>query len=323
VGLARWITRPINWLASSLNQLVVNGYSGKLPKMPGTCPDEVLQLGLTLSVLITGLQVSREEVGELNRSLQDRIERATRDLKQANAKLQTALQNTDEFVSFARHDLRKPLAVITDVAQALQVQLDTGNAKERELYESLDLVVKSGAYMERIITDFLGEHVLKEGLMAINREPIRLNDLVRLAVLSNRAYANRKGIELGANVDSAVPVIHVDGARIAQVLHNLIDNAVKFCKAGDEVVAKTRLEGDDVCVEVHDTGPGLSEADLGRVFTKYGRLSTKPTGGELSTGLGLAICKQIVELHGGEIGVRNGSQRGATFWIRLPIDVED
>jgi signal transduction histidine kinase len=98
-----------------------------------------------------------------------------------------------------------------------------------------------------------------------------------------------------------------------------VSNAVKFGARGTTATIRTRKDDSLVRLEVSDTGPGLTEEDLKKVFRKYARLSNKPTGGEKSSGLGLAICKQMVELHGGEIGVNNNPDRGATFWFRLPV----
>jgi signal transduction histidine kinase len=108
--------------------------------------------------------------------------------------------------------------------------------------------------------------------------------------------------------------------RLAQVVNNLVGNAIKFCREKSMVTVKTSVQNNAVILEVCDSGPGLTDADLAKVFSKYSRLSNKPTGGEKSSGLGLAICKQMIELQGGTIGVRNNPDRGATFWFSMPIE---
>jgi len=98
-----------------------------------------------------------------------------------------------------------------------------------------------------------------------------------------------------------------------------VGNAIKFAPSGSAVsVQLVRHEG-RVRVEVVDGGPGLTPDDFPKLFTRYGRLSAQPTGGEISTGLGLAICKQLVEAHGGEIGAANNGGAGATFWFAVPV----
>ncbi|HFD79598.1 MAG TPA: HAMP domain-containing histidine kinase, partial [Gammaproteobacteria bacterium] len=140
-------------------------------------------------------------------------------------------------------------------------------------------------------------------------------------VTSNRAYAERKQIRLHTRLDEHLPEIQADDTRITQVINNLVDNAIKYAPPGSEVTIHTRHTGNQVCCQVSDEGPGLTDADMDKVFTRYARLSNRPTGGETSTGLGLAICKHIVELHGGEIGVRNNPGKGCTFWFCLPVDM--
>ena len=98
---------------------------------------------------------------------------------------------------------------------------------------------------------------------------------------------------------------------------NLVGNAIKFCSKGAQIVVHTSVNGGDPVLEVTDSGPG-DRRDLAMTFTKYVRLSNKPTGDEKSSGLGLAICKEMIELHGGPIGAYNNSDRGATFWFSLP-----
>ena len=107
--------------------------------------------------------------------------------------------------------------------------------------------------------------------------------------------------------------------RLSQVLQNLVGNAIKFCSEGDSVHVRTRAENGCHLCEVRDSGPGLRDEDFAKVFQRWARLSNKPTGGEKSSGLGLAISRQLIELHDGEINVRNNTpDRGATFWFSLP-----
>lgn len=319
VLLARWITRPINRLAADAKQLADNGYTGTLTALPKSAPREICQLGTALRELITGLQGSREEIGQLNRSLQSRVDHATEQLRETNSRLEAALARADEFVSFARHDLRKPVAVITDIAETLQSELTAESGEHEELIETLGLIVKSANYMKSIINDFLGHHALQNGPMTLDTKPMDINQLIRLTLDSNRGYAGRKEIALAAELDSSLPFIDADEIRLSQVLHNLVDNAIKFGSAGDIVTVRSCRNDPYAIVEVCDTGPGLSPEDFQRVFSKHMRLSNRPTGGEISTGLGLAICLHIVELHGGKIGVRNNPERGCTFWLRLQL----
>lgn len=318
VALARWITRPLNRLAGSARELTQQDYQGTIADVPERAPREVAELGRAMQAMVGGLQHSREQISGLNRSLQYRVDEATAALQQTNERLSDALQRSDEFLSFARHDLRKPICVITDVSENLQQDLNKGTASARDVEQALELIAQSSRYMQRLTDDFLGQDVAFNSLH-MSRRPVQLNDIVRLTVDSNRAYAERKQISLGTRLEAGLPTVEADDARMAQVLHNLVDNALKFARQEDMVVITTRSDGNSVMIEVSDTGPGLSPNDLPKVFTKHSVLSNRPTGGEHSTGLGLAICKAIVEQHGGNIGVRNNRESGCTFWVRMPL----
>ena len=315
--LARWITSPLQRLARAAQTLLGNNYEGSLPAANDKTPEEIQQLNTVLRDLIGGLQTSREEVNDLNKSLQQRVENATEQLRITNQQLETALDKRDEFVSFARHDLRKPIAVIIDVTETLAQNSSDGSLTPKVLTELLDLINKTTRYMGHIVDDFLSKEAFTDGNITIHKKFDNLNRIVRLIFKSNEEYARRKKIKLTLLLDQTIHPIELDEARISQVCQNLIDNAVKFCDAGDEVTVSTKQLENAVEVRIADTGPGLTQEDLTQVFNKNVKLSNKPTGGEISTGTGLVICKQVIELHGGQIGVENNPERGCTFWFQL------
>jgi signal transduction histidine kinase len=117
-----------------------------------------------------------------------------------------------------------------------------------------------------------------------------------------------------------LPNIRADDGRIMQVLENLIGNAIKFSPRGSVTTVHTTREDASIVCAVSDTGPGIPGDEQALLFKEYARLSNAPTGGEKSTGLGLSICRELILLHGGEIGAYNNADRGATFWFRLPIN---
>ena len=319
VFLARWISRPLVRLAGAADEMARNRFQGRLPDPGRNVPREIGQLDDALHNLISGLLISRHRLEQLNTDLQDRVDEATARLRETNEQLEAALRRADVFIGFAHHDLRKPLVVIRDIVDTLHDTLRLTGKPPADLPELLELIRRSDDYMQNIVNDFLGEIVLHEDSLTCHPEPLDLNLLIRFIVTSNQAYAGRKQITLEMDLDSHLPEIRADDTRITQVLSNLVDNAIKFSPTGTRIRIRTRLEGDTVRCQVQDEGPGLTEADLEKVFTPHTRLSNRPTGGEPSTGLGLAICRRIVELHGGEIGVHNNPGRGCTFWFRLPV----
>jgi signal transduction histidine kinase len=223
----------------------------------------------------------------------------------------------DEVVRFASHDLKKPLLVMQDIAETLQREMAENGALPADTPELLDLIVRTGNNMQRVIGGFLNQEDLQQDPAAAVRSALDLNDVARRSVNANQDYAARKGVNLSHRL-TALPKVAANDFRLLQVLDNLVGNALKFCPAGAAAVVRTGEEGDEVFVEVTDTGPGLAAADFANLFVKHAQLSNRPTGNESSTGLGLAMCKQLVELDSGRIGARNNPGGGATFWIRLP-----
>lgn len=223
----------------------------------------------------------------------------------------------DEVVRFASHDLKKPLLVMQDIAETLQREMAENGTLPADATELLELIVRTGKNMQRVISGFLDQEGLQQDPAAAVRCTLDINDVARRSVNANLDYAARKGIALSHRL-TALPPVTANDFRLLQVLDNLIGNALKFSANGAATVVRTGAEGADVFVEVADTGPGLAEADFAELFVKHAKLSNRPTGNETSTGLGLAMCKQLVELDGGRIGARNNPAGGATFWVRLP-----
>jgi signal transduction histidine kinase len=238
---------------------------------------------------------------------------------QCQVSLHRLSQRKDEFLRIASHDLKNPLTVILGLAEMLQLTLPPGSVLDEQHHEMLATIATRAHIMHRIIEDFLDFQALEDGELAIRAVRGDLNALAEEVVRAQRPHAEAKGISLGFEPDAALPPVRVDPVRIGQVIENLVGNAVKFCPPGAAVTVRTRGDG-DARLEVRDTGPGLTEEDRAKLFVKYARLSNRPTGGEKSSGLGLAICKQLIEAHGGEIGADDNPGGGVVFWFRVNLD---
>jgi two-component system, sensor histidine kinase and response regulator len=242
------------------------------------------------------------------------------------ARMQTHLtirqlaQLKDEFLRIASHDLKNPLWSVQTAAQMVEELVPVGAEMTPQAAKMLALVSKQTQEMQRIVEDFLDFQSAEDGQLMLNLAPTDLNEVASRAVEINLEYAHKKGTDLQLELEPNLPQIKADKARLGQVVTNFIGNAIKFSSKGaTPPMVRTCAEAEVVVLEVIDAGPGLTEEDLKKVFAKYARLSNRPTGGEKSSGLGLAICKQMIELHGGQIGVHNNADQGSTFWFRLPI----
>ncbi len=225
----------------------------------------------------------------------------------------------DHFLRTASHDLKKPIMLMLDVASQIRLSARAGGPMSADDQSALDLLIDTGKYMQQIIGELLDMGAIRAGRICLQRQSTDFGAIVRQAVAHNLGYAHGKGIELGLKFSPGLPHIVADELRLLQVLDNLIGNAIKFSPPKTRVAISTVADGEQIVCEVTDEGPGLSAEDQVRLFQPYQALSNKPTGNEQSTGLGLAICKELIALHHGDIGVRNNAGRGATFWIRVPI----
>lgn len=240
--------------------------------------------------------------------------------------LKRLLQQRNEFFRIASHDLRGPLTAIFGMAQAMRrmLQKTDGGVTPTNVADFTDMlssVHQNARYMTDLLRHFVDLQSIEVGEFKVHLAPCSLYDLVHEAVTSCAAYAKEeKNVEVQMGAETKMPLVHADLDRIRQVLRNLLDNAIKFGPPGTRVAVHTSTSDGVVTVEVKDTGPGLTAADFNKVFVKHARLSNRPTGGETSTGLGLALCKSIVELHPrGAIGVRNNPDGGACFWFQLAV----
>jgi len=237
--------------------------------------------------------------------------------KLAERKVREAAQLKTEFASVVSHELRTPMTVIKD---GIQIVLDgTAGSLNEEQQDYLRTALRNVDRLARFINDVLDYQKLEAGRMQMRRDPEDLAAIVREIVEGMRSQAEKKQLTLELQLDDDLPPVACDRDRIIQVLVNFLNNAVKFTERGGLRVATERGEN-WVRVAVADDGPGIAPEDLPKLFQSFSQLSTgssRKTGG---TGLGLAICKQIIEQHGGRVGVESTPGRGSTFFFVLPID---
>ena len=320
----------------ALDLIEANHYDGVLLDimMPGIDGFEVLRrLRERFSsaelpiIMVTAKDDSADVVNALNMGANDYVTKPL-DFQVVLARVQTQLQlkrlseSKDQFLQIASHDLKSPLTAILLAGSMVPELIAVGEPMTEQAHQILGRIEARAREMQRIIEDFLDFQAIEDGRLEAEMEPADLNRIAEEVVKNNAAYAEGKGIVLIFEPAEDLPAVHLDPAKISQVAQNLIGNAIKFSDPETQVVVRTGAEDHTVRVEVTDSGPGLTEDDLAKTFTKYARLSNSPTGGEKSSGLGLFISKRLIELQGGFIGVRNNPDKGATFWFGVPVAPE-
>ncbi|MDB5098472.1 MAG: histidine kinase [Cyanobacteria bacterium RYN_339] len=237
-------------------------------------------------------------------------------LQQANDQLLRADLYKDDFLSVISHELRTPLNFITGFASIMDDEVVGPLSGEQ--HACLGKILNGAERMLNLVNDLLDFAKIQAEKFLLDVRPLDYAALVDDIAGSLRALAAPRRIALVTEVAVLDPV-PMDGARVGQVLTNLISNAIKFTPEGGEILVRAYVEGDMLITEVVDTGIGIAEENLVKVFEKFKQLDMSATRQVGGTGLGLAITKALVEAHGGEIGVRSEEGRGSTFRFALPL----
>jgi len=231
-----------------------------------------------------------------------------------NVELELANKLKTKLLGIAAHDLKNPLGNIIGFVRMLVEEIPGPN----EHHDMLVMINESAESMHRLITDLLESSAAEMGAMTLEFAHVDLSEILRIVIYSNLMAAQVKIQRIESCIEDVV--INADSRRIQQVIENLISNAIKYSPADKTINARLFQNETSARIEVHDQGQGLTEEDMSKLFGQFQRLSAQPTGGESSTGLGLSIVKQIVELHGGRIWAESaGKDQGATFIVELPL----
>ena len=242
---------------------------------------------------------------------------ASRAIAEKNAELAELNEEKDGFLATAAHDLRNPLNSITLMGELLKEQ-NVGPLNEPQA-EMIAAVCESSEFMLKLVNDYLEFSSIGGGRILLDKLLVDPALVIETCIKAHQAIAARKSILLTCELQAELPELSLDPARIRQALANLIDNAIKFTPPGGAVVVRSRREADALMIEVSDDGPGILAEEIGLLFKPFSATSTRPTGDEKSTGLGLSIAKRLTEAHGGSIGVRSTPGVGTTFFISLPL----
>jgi len=252
-----------------------------------------------------------EELHESNLLLEDRVAQRTEELDRANA-------FKKEVLGIVAHDLKNPLSVILGRADMLGQQVQRDPMPVDGIRKQVDQITLSARRMTTMIEGLIKEAMDDALDISIRRRPLDLIQLVHGVAEANGPLAERKGQELSVSAPATLQ-IEADYDRLREAIDNLLSNAIKYTPRAGRIHVTATREGDLAVISVTDTGPGLSEDDMARLFRRFQRLSAQPTGGESSTGLGLSIVKRIVDLHGGRISARRAApEGGTTFRMELP-----
>lgn len=231
-------------------------------------------------------------------------------------KLREETEVKSRFISSVSHELRTPLSAMKE-GLAIVLNGEAGEINDKQ-HKFLDITKRNIDRLGRLIDDVLDFQKIEAGKMEFDMQENDINEVVREIQKTMSPLVNEKGLTISAVLDESLPLASFDADKIIQVLTNLVDNAIKFTKKGDIIIA-TSKSNSSVHISVQDTGHGIKKEDLPRLFYEFEQLSdvnNRKTGG---TGLGLAISRQIIKEHNGRIWAESEFGKGTTINFMLPI----
>jgi signal transduction histidine kinase len=297
--LARRLVRPIKRMQAAAGLIGGGAYDERIELHRR---DELGQLAGALNKMAARLQ---DSISGLEQKVQER----TRELEVAS-------KHKSEFLANMSHELRTPLNAIVGFSQVLREKL-FGEVNEKQ-EEYLDDILSSANHLLTLINDILDLSKVEAGQIELELGAFSLREALERGVVMVRERALENGVELGLETDPKIDLVEGDERRIRQVIFNLLSNAVKFTPEGGRVGISTAQTDGEVRVSVRDTGPGIAPEDQERIFEEFQQADLGTPDRPEGTGLGLALSKRLVELHGGRIWVESEVGQGSTFVFTLP-----
>jgi signal transduction histidine kinase len=314
IALARRMVRPIKAMQTAAARIGAGALDQQIDVLSrdelGMLAAEFNHMAARLRESYAGLE---EKVAERTRELAS----ALAELDEKSRQLETASRHKSEFLANMSHELRTPLNALIGFSQVLRQRLfGEINAKQEEY---LDDILSSGHHLLSLINDVLDISKVEAGQLELESTTFSLGEALERGIVMVRERAVTSGIRLSLEARSDVDVVVGDERRLRQVIFNLLSNAVKFTPRGGSIVVASSRVGAEVHVSVTDTGPGIAAVDRERVFEEFQQTEAGLKQRE-GTGLGLALSRRLVELHGGRIWVESEPGHGSRFVFTLPFE---
>ena len=321
-----------NWVAADSQEAVDGLLAGSAARMEldlrasGTAPVPVMLTpvphgvdGSDTSLIITDLsERRRNEAGivQLNADLEQRIKERTAELEAANAMLKHADRRKDEFLAVLSHELRNPLAPIRTAAHLL----DSPHLPASDLLWARTVIQRQVRHMSALLDDLLDIARITRGRLELKVRRVSLKSVVDAAVEAARPLIDRNDHSLVVSLPENDVTLDADPLRLSQILSNLLTNAAKYTDAGGHIELSARLQDGQLTLSVKDDGIGLSPAALSSIFTMFAQVDGSAGRSEGGLGIGLALVKGLVTLHGGTVrACSEGEGRGSEFIVEMPV----
>ena len=269
--------------------------------------------GFTTPLRVPGVGANGDEIDRLSTHVERMSERIVRQLEQ--------LQHTEvwrrELLANVSHDLRTPLASVQGYLEILLLKHGSLPPEEQRSY--LEIATRHSERLGKLIRDLFQLSKLEAHEVRSESEPFSVAELVQDVVQKYQLAADRQGLHLDSRLIGQQVRVHADIAMIESVLENLIENALRHTPRGGHIQVDVEPQAERVAVRVADTGCGIADEDMAKLFERYYHVDRGKSGGTAGTGLGLAISRRIVELHGSSIRVESTLGQGTVFGFDLPV----
>jgi len=263
---------------------------------------------------ITKRKQMEDELRKQREHLEELVKERTEELQKAYDELAEFDKMKDDFLATTSHSLKTPITSILSLTQLLNDELSGLASKEQK--EDLDTILKESLRLKKLVDDILSMYRL-ESRIRLEMRDVQLEELINHALSAMKHRADEKGIELVKELHERLPEIRASCDDMQDVLLNLLDNALKFTPNGGKVTVGAKREGSEITAWVVDTGIGIPENEQVKLFSKFSQVDSRLSRSSGGIGLGLAICKKILDAHGGSIWVESRPGKGSTFYFKI------
>ena len=314
----RRLVRPVNVLTGSAQRIAEGDLASPIQLSEG---GEIGLLGRSLEEMRLKLKESIDEIQRWNVELEDRVNERTKELEQLMEEISKfhAIRELDrlksEFISTISHELRTPLGFITGYVTTL-LRSDVPHSEETR-QDFLQIIKEESEKLEELVENLLDTSRIQAGSFAVKKEPTDIVKLTQKVIEKVQAITDQHSFSL--RFDSSLPLVPGDSRRLEQVLHNLLDNAIKYSVSDSQITINGEMKNGHIQVSVADESPGIPQVELTKIFDAFYRLPDLDDQKVRGIGLGLTICRAIVEAHGGSIWAESAQGQGTVFCFTLPL----
>ncbi|WP_438970477.1 ATP-binding protein [Methylophaga sp.] len=317
--LVRLFTTPLNQLMSTIAD--INRNKNYQQRAPEASTYEFNQLAKSFNHMIDEVETRGVQLERINEELEQRVEARTEALESALEVANEANKAKAEFLAVVSHEVRTPLNGVIGFAELLKLY-----KFEKDAAETVAMLDESAQTLLQLLNQILDFSKLDASKVELEEQHLDIHSFMKSVIETNRAKAERKGIEISFNPEACHGSYLADPLRLRQILNNLIDNAIKFTDEGEVSVIVSEAKSADenwLNFEVNDSGVGISQDKLKSIFTPFAQADNSITRRYGGTGLGLAICARLINLMGGHYGVNSDKEKGTQFWFKVPLPHAD